>query len=91
MVDLYETDHTFVQALVARAWNVTDGFNGLIVMPNNPLTGDTVGAPVVMRYTPSANLGAINLAVAKTEVNHMAVMVGRRVERIASQSTERSR
>jgi hypothetical protein len=59
--DLYETDHTFVQALVARAWNVTDGFNGLVVMPNNPLTGDTVTAPVVMRYTPSANLGGINL------------------------------
>ena len=59
--DLYETDHTFVQALVARAWNVTDGFNGLVVMPNNPLTGDTVSAPVVMRYTPSANLGALNL------------------------------
>jgi hypothetical protein len=59
--DLYETDHTFVQALVARAWNVTDGFNGLIVLPNNPLTGDTVGAPVVMRFTPSANLGGINL------------------------------
>ena len=61
MVDLYETDKTFAQVLIARAWNVTDGFNGLIVMPNNPLTGDTVGAPVVMRYTPSANLGAINL------------------------------
>ncbi len=59
--DLYETDKTFVQALVARAWNVTDGFNGLIVMPNNPLTGDPVNAPVVMRFTPSANLGAINL------------------------------
>lgn len=59
--DVYETDHTFVQALMARAWNVTDGFNGLIVLPNNPLTGDTVGAPVVMRFTPSANLGAINL------------------------------
>jgi hypothetical protein len=59
--DLYETDHTFVQALVARAWNVTDGFNGLIVLPNNPLTGDAVGAPVVMRFTPSANLGGINL------------------------------
>ncbi len=42
IVDLYETDHTFVQALVARAWNVTDGFNGLVVMPNNPLTGDVV-------------------------------------------------
>jgi hypothetical protein len=59
--DLYQTDHTFVQALVARAWNVTDGFNGLIVLPNNPLTGDPVNAPVIMRYTPSANLGAIDL------------------------------
>ncbi len=59
--DLYESDHTFVQALVARAWNVTDGFNGLVVMPNNPLTGDPVTAPVIMRYTPSANLGAIDL------------------------------
>lgn len=59
--DLYETDHTFVQALVARAWNVTDGFNGLIVLPNNPLTGDAVTAPVIMRFTPSANLGGINL------------------------------
>ena len=27
----------------------------------NPLTGDTVPAPVVMRYMPSANLGAIAL------------------------------
>jgi len=61
VLDLYESDHTFIQAIVARAWNVTDGFNGLIVMPNNPLTGDPVGAPVVMRYTPSANLGAIDL------------------------------
>ncbi|HYU45032.1 MAG TPA: DUF3373 family protein [Terriglobales bacterium] len=59
--DLYETDHTFVQVLTARAWDVTDGFNGLIVLPNNPLTGDPVNAPVVMRFTPSANLGAINL------------------------------
>ena len=61
VADLYETDHTFVQALVARAWDVTDGFNGLMVLPNNPLTGEAVGAPVVMRYTPSANLGGINL------------------------------
>lgn len=59
--DLYETDRTFIQGLVARAWNVTDGFTGQIVMPNNPLTGDPVPAPVVMRYTPSANLGGINL------------------------------
>jgi hypothetical protein len=59
--DLYTTDKTFIQSTIARAWNVTDGFNGLTVLPNNPLTGDPVLAPVVMRFTPSTNLGAINL------------------------------
>jgi hypothetical protein len=52
----------FVQATVARAFNVTDGFNGLVVLPNNPLTGEEIGAPVVLRFTPSENLGDINLA-----------------------------
>lgn len=61
-VDVWSTDKTLVQATVARAFDVTDGFNGLTVLPVNPLTGDEVGAPVVMRFTPSANLGAINLA-----------------------------
>jgi hypothetical protein len=46
---------------MARAWNVTDGFDGMLVLPNNPLTGAPITAPVVMRYQPSANLGAINL------------------------------
>jgi hypothetical protein len=61
VLDLYETDKTFVQALLAHAWNVTDGFNGQMVLPNNPVTGDPVTAPVIMRFTPSANLGGINL------------------------------
>ena len=60
-LDLYSTDRTFVQATYAHAFNVTDGFNGLVVLPVNPLTGDQINAPVVLRYTPSANLGAINL------------------------------
>jgi len=59
--DLYSTDKTFVQVTMARAWNVSDGFAGLLVLPNNPLTGASITAPVVMRYAPSANLGAINL------------------------------
>src|SRR5579872_6524960 len=59
--DLYSTDKTFIQTTMARAWNVTDGFAGLMVLPNNPLTGAPITAPVVMRYQPSANLGAINL------------------------------
>lgn len=61
-VDIWNSDNMLIQATVARAFDVTDGFNGLVVLPNNPLTGETVGAPVVMRFTPSANLGAINLA-----------------------------
>jgi hypothetical protein len=59
----FNTDKTFVQVTLARAWNVTEGFDGLMVLPNNPLTGAAVGAPVVMRYAPSANLGAIDLSV----------------------------
>jgi len=60
-LDLYSTEKTFLQATFAHAFNVTDGFNGLLVLPVNPVTGDPVNAPVVMRYTPSANLGSINL------------------------------
>jgi hypothetical protein len=60
-LDLWSTDDTLVQATYAHAFDVADGFNGLMVLPSNPLTGDPVGAPVVMRYTPSANLGAIHL------------------------------
>ncbi len=61
VLDLWATDKTFIQTTFAHAFNVTDGFNGLIVLPVNPLTGDQVNAPVVMRYTPSSNLGSINL------------------------------
>ncbi|MBS1795081.1 MAG: DUF3373 family protein [Acidobacteria bacterium] len=61
-VDIWNSDTMLVQATVARAFDVTDGFNGLVVLPNNPLTGETVQAPVIMRFTPSTNLGAINLA-----------------------------
>ncbi len=61
-LDLWTTDKSLVQLTIARAFDVTDGFNGLVVLPNNPLTGDTVGAPVIMRFTPSTNLGNINLA-----------------------------
>lgn len=59
--DLWDDDHTFVQATVARAINVTDGFNGLVVLPNNPVTGQPIGAPIVMRFTPSSNLGDLDL------------------------------
>ena len=60
-LDLWNSETTLVQATYAHAFNVADGFNGLVVLPVNPLTGDSVNAPVVMRYTPSANLGGIHL------------------------------
>jgi hypothetical protein len=60
-LDLWNSESTLLQATYAHAFNVTDGFNGLMVLPANPLTGDPVNAPVVMRYTPSANLGSIDL------------------------------
>jgi hypothetical protein len=59
--DIYSTDNMLAQITIARAFNLTDGFNGLIVLPNNPLTGAPVGAPVVMRFTPSANLGDMDI------------------------------
>lgn len=61
-LDLWSTENMLVQATYARAFNVTDGFNGLTVLPNNPLTGEAVGAPIVMRFTPSTTVGSINLA-----------------------------
>ncbi len=60
-LDLYNTEDTLIQATYAHAFNVTDGFNGSVVLTVNPLTGDSVGAPVMMRYSPSANLGGIHL------------------------------
>ncbi len=60
-LDLWNSETTLIQATYAHAFNVTDGFNGLMVLPSNPLTGDPINAPLVMRYTPSANLGGIHL------------------------------
>ncbi|MEJ5165447.1 MAG: DUF3373 family protein [Thermoanaerobaculia bacterium] len=60
--DIYKDDHWFVLTTVMRAFDVTDGFNGLAVMNFNPVTGETYNAPVVMRYSPSANLGDLDLA-----------------------------
>lgn len=71
--DIWASEKMLIQATVARAFNVTDGFNGLTVLPNNPLTGEQVGAPLVMRFTPSTNLGAINLA---------GILINRRIKKL---------
>ena len=40
-LDLWNSETTLVQATYAHAFNVADGFNGLMVLPVNPLTGDS--------------------------------------------------
>ncbi len=60
--DVISTEQTLLQLTVARAFDVTDGFNGLVVLPNDPVTGQTVGAPFIMRFTPSTTLGDIDIA-----------------------------
>lgn len=60
--DIWNTEKMLVQSTVARAFSLTDSFNGLIVLPNNPVTGASIAAPVVMRYSPAANLGDMDLA-----------------------------
>ncbi len=70
--DIYNTDEMNIQLTALGAFDVTDGFNGLLVLPADPVTGDTIPAPVVLRYTPSANLGTIYLAdllLERNEVN----------------------
>ncbi len=60
-MDIINTDNMLIQATAARAFNVTDGFAGLVVMPVDPISGNPVPAPMVMRYTPSANLGDFDI------------------------------
>ncbi len=60
-LDLVNTDPMLIQFTIARAFNLTDGFGGLIVMPTDPISGNPVPAPLVMRYSPSANLGDFDI------------------------------
>lgn len=59
--DIYSTERTFIQATWAHAFDLPDGFNGLLVLPNDPVTGAPINAPVVLRFTPSRNLGDLDL------------------------------
>jgi len=61
-LDLWNTEKTLLQVTIARAFDVTDGFDGLTVFTTNPLTGETGLPPAVLRFTPTKNLGAIDLA-----------------------------
>lgn len=60
--DIYKTDDMLIQTTIARGFDLTDGFGGLISLPVNPVSGAPIGAPIVMRFTPSANLGDMDIA-----------------------------
>ena len=60
--DIWDTDRMFIQGTYATAQDVSDGFNGLVVLPVDPLTGQDVPGPGVLRYSPSSNIGDIDLA-----------------------------
>jgi hypothetical protein len=60
--DIWNTEDVFIELTALRAFDVTDGFGGLVVLPVDPVSGQDVPAPIVMRYAPSANLGDINWA-----------------------------
>ncbi len=61
-IDAYDTPEMQIQTTVARAFDLTDGFNGYMVMPNNPVTGLPMPGPIVTRFNPSVNLGDFDLA-----------------------------
>jgi hypothetical protein len=60
--DVWNTPKMFIQLNAATAQDLTDGFNGLVVIPFDPVTGQDAPAPAILRYTPTDNIGDFNLA-----------------------------
>ncbi len=61
-IDAWNAEDMQIQTTFARAFNITDGFNGYVIMPNNPVTGAAMPGPIVTRFSPSVNLGDFDLA-----------------------------
>ncbi len=61
-IDAWNAEDMQIQATVARAFNITDGFTGFVIMPNNPVSGAPMPGPIVTRFNPSVNLGDFDLA-----------------------------
>jgi len=61
-IDVWDSEDMQIQTTVARAFNVTDGFAGYVIMPNNPVTGMAMPGPIVTRFNPSVNLGDFDMA-----------------------------
>jgi len=61
-IDAYSTPEMQIQTTIARAFDITDGFAGNIIMPNDPVSGQAMPGPIVTRFSPSANLGDFDVA-----------------------------
>ncbi len=61
-IDAWNTEEMQIQTTFARAFDITDGFAGYIIMPNDPVTGQPMPGPIVTRFSPSTNLGDFDIA-----------------------------
>ncbi len=61
-IDAYNTPEMQIQTTIARAFDITDGYAGNIIMPNDPVSGQAMPGPIVTRFSPSANLGDFDVA-----------------------------
>jgi hypothetical protein len=61
-IDAWDTREMQIQTTIARAFDITDGFNGEIILPANPVTGLPMPGPIPTRFSPSANLGDFDIA-----------------------------
>lgn len=60
--DLYHNEDMFIQIMYIKAKDVTDGFNGLVVMPMDPATGQPNNNNYISRFSPSVNVGDLTLS-----------------------------
>jgi hypothetical protein len=61
-IDAYNTPDMQIQTTIARAFDITDGFTGNIIMLKDPVSGQAMPGPIVTRFSPSANLGDFDVA-----------------------------
>ncbi|MEN8005370.1 MAG: DUF3373 family protein [Candidatus Krumholzibacteriota bacterium] len=61
-IDAWNTKEMQIQTTIARAFDITDGFAGNIIMPNDPVSGQPMPGPIVTRFSPSTNLGDFDIA-----------------------------
>jgi outer membrane murein-binding lipoprotein Lpp len=61
-VDVYNDDKNYFQVTAFHAWDLTDGFKGLLAVPASFGGSPMPGFNVVSRYSATTNIGDMNLA-----------------------------